>query len=126
MTNLVSMETWNTGPFDNDEAAELIEDIREGVLDPLELLPSADSRYLDADEGAMIVAMAHVAAGNLPAGLDSAKVKTLQTPETKERLRQALEAVLSDSSVSGLAEQWAKAGESQWHEWKAKSHVDLS
>lgn len=120
------METWNNGPFDNEDAAELIRDIREGALDPTELLPGANSRYIEADQGAMIVAMAHMAAGNLPEDITEEQAAQLQTPQTRERLRQALEAVLADSTVSGLYQLWTDAGETQLHEWKAKSHVDLS
>lgn len=120
------METWNTGPFDNEDAAELLSDIREGALDPTELLPGANSRYLEADQGAMIVAMAHLSAGNLPEGITGEQAAQLQTPETRERLRQALEAVLADSTVSELYQHWADTGETELHEWKARSHVDLS
>ncbi|WP_237559153.1 DUF4259 domain-containing protein [Corynebacterium renale] len=45
------MATWNTGPFDNDEAQELLEDLRSGLLDPVELIPNTGYRRIDADEG---------------------------------------------------------------------------
>ena len=53
------MGTWNTGPFDNDDAAELLDDIREGHIYFDELLPDVGHRYIEADQGAMIIAMAH-------------------------------------------------------------------
>ena len=120
------MGTWNTGPFDNDDAVDLIEDIREGELDPVELLPDATTRYIEADQGAMVIAMAHLAAGELPEGMSTEQVSHLRSADNRERLRQCLEAVLSDDTVSELHAVWAKAGEEQLHEWKAKSHVDLS
>ena len=57
------MEIWNTGPFDNHEAAELLNDVRSGDLYLEELLPDSGTRFIDADQGALIVALAHLAAG---------------------------------------------------------------
>ncbi|RNE48658.1 hypothetical protein C5L39_07225 [Corynebacterium alimapuense] len=121
------MEIWNTGPFDNDDAAELLEDVRQGeelYLD--ELLPGAGNHYIEADQGAMIIALAHLAAGDLPENITAEHVSELQDPAMKERLRQSLEAVLADGTVSGLAGHWAKQGTDQLYEWKAKAHVSLS
>lgn len=119
------MGTWNTGPFDNDDAAELLDDIREGHLYFDELLPDVGHRRIEADQGAMIIAMAHLAAGDVPEGIDDSQLESLRTPEARERLRQGLEAVLSDGTVSELAEQWAESGQEKLLEWKAKSHVPL-
>lgn len=119
------MGTWNTGPYDNDDAAELLEDIREGHIYFEELLPDVGHRYIEADQGAMIIAMAHLAAGEVPEDIDDAVLAPLRTPQTRERLRQCLEAVLSDGAVSELAEQWAESGQEELLEWKAKSHIQL-
>lgn len=119
------MGTWNTGPYDNDEAADLLDDIREGHIYFEELLPDVGHRYIEADQGAMIIAMAHLAAGDVPEGIDESHLQSLRTPETRERLRQCLEAVLSDGAVSELAELWAESGQEELLEWKAKSHVQL-
>ena len=120
------MEIWNTGPFDNHEAAELLNDVRSGDLYLEELLPDSGTRFIDADQGALIVALAHLAAGDLPEGIEPAHVTQLQTPEMRERLRQSLEAVLADGTVSELAGHWAEQGTDQLYEWKAKAHISLS
>lgn len=119
------MGTWNTGPFDNDDATELLDDIREGHIYFEELLPGVSNRYIEADQGAMIIALAHLAAGDVPEGIDEAHLESLRTPESRERLRQCLEAVISDGAVSELAEQWAESGQEKLLEWKAKSHIQL-
>ncbi|GAB3690672.1 DUF4259 domain-containing protein [Corynebacterium nasicanis] len=119
------MGTWNTGPFDNDDAAELLDDIREGHIYFDELLPDVGHRYIAADQGAMIVAMAHLAAGSVPEGIDDSQLESLRTPQNRERLRQCLEAVISDGTVSELAGQWAESGQDKLLEWKAQSHVQL-
>lgn len=120
------MGAWDKGPYDNDDAADVIDDVREGELYLDELLPDNDSRYIEADQGAIIIALAHMAGGDLPEDVDESMVADLQTPENKSRLRQGLEAVLSGDSVSELHELWSEAGEDELLEWKAKSYIDLT
>ena len=62
--------------------------------------------------GAMIVAVAHLAAGDLPTdvGIDTSMISDLQTSVNKGRLRQGLEAVLSGDTVSERHELWSDAG----------------
>ncbi|MCS5479950.1 DUF4259 domain-containing protein [Corynebacterium sp. YIM 101645] len=119
------MQNWNTGPFDNEDAAEVLEDVRSGELYLEELLPGVGNRYIEADQGAIIVALAHLAGGDLPEGITPEQVTELQTPEVKERLRECLGAVLSDGTVSELAAQWAEEGTEQLYEWKAKAFISL-
>ena len=121
-------EIWGTGPFDNSEAKELLEDIASGVFDPVHLLPDRSQRHLNADEGQVIVALAALAAADdadLPEGIEPAAVAGLREPANRERLRQSREAVLADASVSGLYERW-QLSDGQLLEWKAQSWVDLS
>ena len=118
------MDIWNTGPFDNEEAQEVLTDLRNDELYLDELLPDSGNRYIEKDQGAMIIALAHLAAGNQPEEGGEVDAAALQTPEMKERLRQCLEAVLIDGTVSGLYAHWQGQGE-QLHEWKARSHVAL-
>lgn len=118
------MDIWNTGPFDNEEAQEVLADLRNDELYLDELLPDSGNRYIEKDQGAMIIALAHLAAGNQPEEGDDVDAAALQTPEMRERLRQCLEAVLIDGTVSGLYSHWQDQGE-QLHEWKARSHVAL-
>ncbi|MFP7365510.1 DUF4259 domain-containing protein [Corynebacterium callunae] len=118
------MKIWNTGPFDNEEAQEVLEDLREGHLDPAELLPDIGQRHIEEDQGALIIALAHLAAGNQPAEGAEVDVERLQTPAMKDKLRQCLEAVLIDDTVSALYARWQREGE-KLHEWKSHSYVLL-
>lgn len=119
------MKKWNTGPYDNEEAAGLLEDINEGAVPLVELLPTPGHRYLESDHGALVIALAHLAAGELPEGIDEESVAELRQPEHVEVLRQSLEAVLADGTVSGLYSEWEQEGTAKLHEWKAKSHIKL-
>lgn len=118
------MKIWNTGPFDNEEAQEVLDDLRNNQLYVEELLPDSGQRYIEEDQGAMIIALAHLAAGNQPAEGGEVGVDKLQAPGMKERLRQCLEAVLIDGTVSGLYARWQGEGE-RLHEWKSRSYVAL-
>ncbi len=120
------MKKWNTGPFDNEEAQGLLEDIREHAVPLDQILPTSGHRYLEADHGALVVAMAHLAAGELPEGISDEDVAVLREPRNREVLRQSLEAVLVDATVSGLYSEWEAEGVDKLHEWKARSHVALA
>ena len=120
------MKKWNTGPFDNEEAQGLLEDIREHAVPLEQILPTSGQRYLEVDQGALVVAMAHLAAGTLPEGVGEEDVAVLREPAHLEVLRQSLEAVLVDGSVSGLYTEWEAEGFDKLHEWKARSHVTLA
>lgn len=120
--------TWGTGPFDNAEAQETLDDIRSGALDPVLLLPDRSQRHLNADEGQVIVALAALAAAadaDLPEGVSPAAVEGLREPGNRERLRQSLEAVLADASVSDLFAYW-QTDKAKLLEWKAQSWVELA
>ena len=119
--------TWGTGPFDNAEAQETLDDIRSGALDPV-LLPDRSQCHLNADEGQVIVALAALAAAadaDLPDGVSPEAVAGLRAPDNRERLRQSLEAVLADASVSDLFAHW-QTDQAKLLEWKAQSWVDLA
>lgn len=123
------MNKSNTGPFDNEEAQETLTEIRNGELFLDAMLPTPSQKFIDADQGQIIVALAHLAASDeqdLPEGITAEMTAELRDPQVKERLRQALEAVLMDPTVSGLCGQWQKAGLEEFHEWKAVSHISLS
>lgn len=127
------------GPFENAEAVGMLQDIASGeiTVDDLagELLTATGDAYLDADSGAMVVALAHltkcVSDGRstdelkLPVEVNPRRFETLATPSTVEKLRQALEAVLADATVSGLYAEWEEKGTDYLHAWKAASHVQL-
>lgn len=115
------------GPFDNEVAQELIEDLKEGTFDSAYVLPPAGVRSIEADIGQSIIAAAKIAAApddDLPEGLKPEQVAPLRDPQLKEQLREALDAVLADGAVSELYTHWARRG--QVHEWKALSWSDLA
>ncbi|QNE89485.1 DUF4259 domain-containing protein [Corynebacterium incognita] len=127
------------GPFENSEAVGMLQDIASGeiTVDDLagELLTATGDAYLDADSGAMVVALAHLAKCvsdgrstdelKLPVEVNPRRFESLAAPSTVEQLRQALEAVLADSTVSGLYAEWEEKGKDYLHAWKAASHVQL-
>lgn len=122
------MDIWNSGPYDNSEAEELLDDIRSHALPLSALMPEVGQRHITEDQGATIVVLAHLAAaepGELPDGIGTNDIAELRTPEARERLRQALEAVLADGAVSDLYTRWQGEGQDKLLEWKAQSHVSL-
>ncbi|WP_058234751.1 DUF4259 domain-containing protein [Devriesea agamarum] len=120
------MAAWDLGPFDNDGAMDLVADISDGEFDDLDdVLDVSD--YIDSDQGEMIIALAHLAAGHFPADQDELTadhVSFLKSPDIRAKLRTALEAVLSTSERSELVELWEESDELE--EWKAASHVELA
>lgn len=122
------MATWNIGPYDNDEAQELLEDLCSGLLDPVDLIPNTGYRRIDADEGQIVIALAALATtpdADLPEGLTADVVGTLREPAIKDRLRQNLEAIVADAQVSDLFAWWQKNHPEKLLEWKAASWVSL-
>ncbi len=123
-----TMGAWSYGPFDNDDALDAVEDVKSGDFPVEELLPQPTDNYIDADQGAIVVALAKLATLNedeLPEGVTADHVSQLREPGMKDRLRQALDAVLMDASVSELYDNWAEAGEGELLKWKAASHCDF-
>lgn len=114
------------GPYDNDEARELLEDVRAGAFDPALMIPGKHFGYLDEEMGALLVALISLAAASddeLPEGITPEHVATLREQDTQLRLRDAQDAVLADGTVSGLYAHWDKEG--KVHEWKALSYQPL-
>lgn len=115
------------GPFDNEVAQELVDDLKEGTFDEAYVLPPAGVRTIEADIGQSIIAAAKIAAAdddNLPEGLTAEQVEPLRDPRLRESLREALDAVLADGAVSELYTYWARRD--QVHVWKALSWSDLA
>ncbi|WP_018296340.1 DUF4259 domain-containing protein [Corynebacterium lubricantis] len=125
-TNQQTETTANTGPFDNNEARELIADLQKGGLPVRELLPNRGHKHLSTDEGELIVALAAMATGNKPEGIPDETIAELNEPDVRNNLRESLDAVLMDATVSDLYGQWESRGQAELNEWKARSWVDLS
>ncbi|MHA2788875.1 DUF4259 domain-containing protein [Corynebacterium sp. S7] len=125
-TNQQTEAIAKTGPFDNTEAQELIADLKKGGLPVSELLPNRGHKHLSTDEGELIVALAAMATGNKPEGIPDETIAELNEPKLRNNLRESLDAVLMDATVSDLYGQWEKRGKAELNEWKARSWVDLS
>lgn len=87
------------GPLTSSEAEEVLRDIESDGLRIDESLELADSDYLESEEGARIIVLAHLAAGeesDLPSGLDEEERAQLRDPETQDALHELLNVVLYD------------------------------
>ncbi len=87
------------GPLTSPESEEVLRDIESDGLRLDEALDMAGSDYLEAEEGARIIVLAHLAAGeehDLPAGLDEEEKERLREAETRDALHELLNTVLYD------------------------------
>ncbi|MEU7156811.1 DUF4259 domain-containing protein [Streptomyces chrestomyceticus] len=133
------MGTWGMGLFDNDGAADLLDDLvampqdrRLGALRGVLSSAAAERDYLEAPEGQMaVVAAALIAAaradGTAPA--DPARAPDLTVPEPPRKLAvlavHALDRVLAPDSE--LAELWGESdGGQEWLAHLARLRAELA
>ncbi|MFF3269618.1 DUF4259 domain-containing protein [Streptomyces chrestomyceticus] len=133
------MGTWGMGLFDNDGAADLLDDLvampedrRLGALRGVLSSAAAERDYLEAPEGEMAVAAAALIAaaradGTAPA--DPVHAPDLTVPEPPRKLAvlavHALDRVLAPDSE--LAELWAESdGGQEWLAHLARLRAELS
>ncbi|MEU7152297.1 DUF4259 domain-containing protein [Streptomyces sp. NPDC045470] len=133
------MGTWGTGLFDNDGAADLLDDLvampedrRLGALRGVLSSAAAERDYLEAPEGQMAVAAAALiaaarAGGTPPAG--PVPAPGLTVPEPPRRLAvlaaHALDRVLAPDSE--LAELWdASDGGREWPAHLSRLRAELT
>lgn len=109
------MGTWGRGPFDNDDAADVLADLgsltppeRAAVVTSLLAAPSPD--YLEVDEGQTLVALAALVAASLGHPVDGADAvrELLDTggiPTDPQTRRLAVAAL---QRVGGADSEWAE------------------
>ena len=123
------MGAWGVAPFDNDDAAdflqELLEDGAPALQEAFEVVLDIEG-YLEATEGARAVAAAEVLAAHLggdPEPLTSPELRpwlgTLGPAELAHLSEPALDALERvEGEESELADQWAEGGEAA--AWRAE------
>ncbi|MFI6286120.1 DUF4259 domain-containing protein [Streptomyces sp. NPDC051018] len=123
------MGTWDTGPFDNDTAADFCGDLDEAAADEREgMIRSALTRvidtenYLEAPESDVAVAAAALVAAQCPQGpaTDSAHEPKEPLPDLaglRDLALQALDCVMTEPSE--LLEIWDGT---QGSAWRAEIH----
>ncbi|WP_338485155.1 DUF4259 domain-containing protein [Streptomyces sp. SCSIO 75703] len=119
------MGTWDSGPFDNDTAADFcggLDDVaaeeREGVIRAALASVTGTEGYLDAEEAEVAVAAAALVAAQCPGGdpVRSAYAPEEPLPDLTGLRGPALRAV--DRVVtepSELLELWEESGAGPWH-----------
>ncbi|WP_290197315.1 hypothetical protein [Corynebacterium guangdongense] len=107
------------GPLTSPGAEEVLRDIESDGLRLEESLDVADSEYIEAEEGARIIVLAHLAAGeesDLPSGLDEGEREQLRDPRTLEALHELLNTVLYDTRSELRQERRAEGVLNDWVE----------
>ncbi|OKI09252.1 hypothetical protein A6A06_00585 [Streptomyces sp. CB02923] len=129
------MGTWGMGLFDNDGAADLLDDLaampvdrRLGAIRGVLSTAAAERDYLEAPEGGMAVAAAALTAA-ARAGSASPAAPDLTVPEPPPQLAvlavHALDRVLAPHSE--LAELWGESDDgAQWRAGLARLRAELT
>lgn len=107
------------GPLTSPESEEVLRDIESDGLRLEESLDLADSDYIETEEGARIIVLAHLAAGeesDLPSGLDEEEREQLRDPGTLESLHELLNTVLYDARSELRGERRAEGVLNDWVE----------
>ena len=111
------MGTWDTGPFDNHAARELLASLRDGSFDLKSFQRSCAAEPLDSDDAETMIALGallKLSADALPEGIDREDLAPLFTPQSKAWLRRHINSAMrpETSSVYAL---WETTGElDQW------------
>ncbi len=111
------MGTWDTGPFDNHAARELLASLRDGSFDLTGFQKSCAVEPLDSDDAETVIALGallKLKADALPEGIHREDLAPLYTPQSKAWLRRRINSAMrpETSSVYAL---WETTGELE--EW---------
>ena len=111
------MGTWDTGPFDNHAARELLGSLRDGSFDLTAFQKSCAVEPLDSDDAETMIALGallKLKADALPEGIHREDLAPLYTPQSKAWLRRRINSAMrpETSSVYAL---WETTGELE--EW---------
>lgn len=107
------MGTWDTGPFDNHTACDVLAAIADGNFDfdAFKLMcPSQTLALEDAETVIALGALAKLPAERLPAGISSARVELLHRPEYRAWLRKQITLATEPEHSTAYA-LWEATGE---------------
>lgn len=107
------MGTWNSGPFDNDAAVELLQGLREGTFDFEDFKASCRDDYVDVEEAEMYVvlgALIKLPVEKLPEGIGPERLKRLYAPQSRAWLRKKIDQAMVPE-VSAAMALWEETGE---------------
>lgn len=110
------MGTWNTGPFDNDPAAEAVAALADGSFRMDQFRFECGRGPLSTDEAESIIALAAVLNGHAPEDYESEELEYPFTPDDKRWIRRRAQAAVRPGG-SELYSLWEAAGELD--EWLA-------
>ncbi|QYH19806.1 DUF4259 domain-containing protein [Corynebacterium aquatimens] len=110
------MGTWNTGPFDNDPAAEAVAALANGTFRMDLFRFNCGRGPLGTDEAESVIALAAVLNGHAPEGYASTELAYPFTVDDRRWIRRNAAEVVRPGG-SELYELWEEAGElDEWLE----------
>lgn len=107
------MGTWDSGPFDNDTAVEVVAALRDGTFDFNQFRASFSANYIDAVEAEACVALGaliKLPPEELPAGVKPESLRKLFTPQSRAWLRRRIDMAMNPEQSSAVA-MWEETGE---------------
>ena len=110
------MGTWDTGPFDNDPAAEAVEALANGTFRMDQFRFNCSRSPLNAEEAELIIALAAVLNGHVPEEHAEAVARFPFSADDRRWIRRNAAEVLTPGS-SELYALWQETGELD--EWLA-------
>jgi hypothetical protein len=122
---------WGNGPFENDDAADLVGEIESSGLDLTGLEDRLGENYLEVDTASMAIALVEIALAALGhrkpsdalAGLDLEGLAL--SPDDLDVIIAAAQRALNQDG-SELFELWAERGEEELHAWRAPALESLA
>ena len=110
------MGTWNTGPFDNDPAAEAVAALANGTFRMDQFRFNCAAGPLGTDEAESIIALAAILNGHVPDGVPETALEFPFSIDDRRWIRRNAAEVVKPGG-SELYELWQEAGElDEWLE----------
>lgn len=114
------MGTWDTGPFDNHAARDLLRSLHAGTFDYEGFREVCDESPIGVDEAEMVIAigaLCKLPAERLPLGICPESIKVFRTPQARAWLRRRINCALDPQQsrayalweTSGELEEWIKS-----------------
>lgn len=128
------MGAWGSGPFENDDAIDAVDQLSAGTFDLDEFRELLAPDYLEAAGGAIALALVDIALATLgeidpAAELDELDIRLISSQfddQLYELILGAAERALQPDA-SELFELWVEAGDDEFAEWRttATASIDL-